>query len=409
MKLKNTKLHILQKEENLETVAETGVSLHCHTLFSKEILDFVPYYAERIPIVKNVWQKERDKYFEKYGREIDFTRGFWLPPMSENEVYSAEKAQIEKLGLNAIVSITDHDAIEGNLRVCKHTPNELAPISLEWTIPYQNGFFHIGVHNLPKGNAAEISQQLLTYTFSKDKIPNNERLHELFKLLNEMPEVLIIFNHPLWDIEMIGAENHKKLLIYFLAEHGKWIHALEVNGFRSWSENKAVIELAESLDLPICTGGDRHGCQSNTVLNLSKAMTFAEFTDEVRKDKYSEIVILPEYKQPLRSRQLQSFAEILAYHKNFPEGRKRWFDRVYFDIDGNGMRSLADYGWKYGGPFWVRWIISTLSFLGNPRLRPMYQIFNKSEDAVPESFGDEQTNLKNQLWLGKKEKLVADN
>ena len=62
MKSKNTKLHIIPKETKLENLAKTGVSLHCHTKFSKEILDFVPHYAEKIPIVNYFWQRERDKY-----------------------------------------------------------------------------------------------------------------------------------------------------------------------------------------------------------------------------------------------------------------------------------------------------------------------------------------------------------
>ncbi|NJM52570.1 MAG: hypothetical protein HC846_03705 [Blastocatellia bacterium] len=144
------------------------------------------------------------------------------------------------MGINPIVSITDHDNIEANVRICEHMPNEVAPISLEWTVPFEYGFFHIGVHNLPKDNALEISQQLLDYTFHEDKTPNNERLHELFAMLNELPEVLVILNHPLWDIEMVGKERHEILLKNFLKEHAKWIHAFEVNGFRAWSENKAT-------------------------------------------------------------------------------------------------------------------------------------------------------------------------
>ncbi|MCV4639621.1 hypothetical protein OFB62_30435, partial [Escherichia coli] len=76
-------------------------------------------------------------------------------------------------------------------------------------------------------------------------------------MLNEIPQVLIILNHPLWDIEIVGQQRHEILLRNFIKTHGKWIHAFEVNGFRSWSENKAVIELAESLGIPVVTGGDR--------------------------------------------------------------------------------------------------------------------------------------------------------
>lgn len=394
MKLKNTRLTILQQEKDLSKDAKTGVSLHCHTQFSREMLDFVPHYAEKIPIISYFWRKERDRYVEKENRQIDFETAYWSPPLTENQVYSLEKNQINKLGLDAIVSLTDHDSIGANLNLNKSLPNETAPISLEWTVPFDYGFFHLGVHNLPKHNALEISKELLDYTFVTEH-QTNERLHELFAMLNDLPEVLIVFNHPLWDIEMAGQEKHKVLLRNFLAEFGNRIHALEVNGFRSWSENKATIELAETLGIPIVTGGDRHGCQPNTVINLTNSKTFAEFVDEVRNDKYSEVLLLPEHSQPLHSRQLQSFSEILKYYEDFPEGRKRWFDRVYINADGKGVRQLSVH-WKRGGPTWLRWAIWTLGVLGNPRLRPVFRLAMNAKDVIPQQFSDEpQKNGKN--------------
>jgi hypothetical protein len=387
MKLKNTRLTILPQGDNLSKNAKTGVSLHCHTQFSREMLDFVPHYAEKIPIISHFWKKERDSYVKKEGRQIDFETAFWSPPLDENQVYSFEKNQINKLGLDAIVSITDHDNIGANLSLNETLQGESAPISLEWTVPFDYGFFHLGVHNLPKHNALEISKQLLDYTFQIEN-QTNERLRELFAMLDDLPEVLIIFNHPLWDIEMVGKERHEILLKNFLAEFGHRIHALEFNGFRSWSENKATIELAESLGMPIVTGGDRHGCQPNTVINLTNGKTFAEFADEIRTDKHSEIVLLPEHSEPLHSRQLQSFSEILKYYEDFPEGRKRWFDRVHINADGLGVRQLSVH-WKRGGPAWLRWAIWTLGVLGNPKLRPVFRLAMKEKDVIPPQLNHE--------------------
>ncbi len=408
MKLQNTRLHILETEKDLSKEVKTGVSLHCHTQFSKEMLDFIPYYADKLPIINYFWRRERDNYLEREGRSINFDTAYWSPPMSEKDVYSIETEQIQNLGLNSMVSISDHDNIEANLRICEHTPNEVAPISLEWTVPFEYGFFHLGVHNLPKDRALDISKELLDYTFSEEK-PTNDRLHELFAMLNEMPEVLVIFNHPLWDIEMVGKERHEILLDHFLKEHGKWIHALEINGFRTWSENKATIELAESLNMPLCSGGDRHGCKPNTVINLTNAQTFAEFVDEVRNDKRTEVVLMPEYSAPLHSRQLQSFSEILKNYEHFPPERQRWFDRIFFDGDGKGLRPLSAYGWKKGGPVWLRWAIKTMGFMGNPKLRPIYRILMKREDVVPKSVSSRIMTTESQPVLTENEKLIADN
>ncbi len=408
MKLKNTRLRILPNEKSLADQAKTGVSLHCHTQFSKEMLDFLPHYGERLPIINFFWRRERDNYLKREGKPLSFETAYWSPPMTENDVYSIEKEQIERLGLNPIISITDHDTIEANLKLYEHTANEVAPISLEWTVPFDYGYFHLGVHNLPKNNALDITKQLLDYTFN-EKNPTNQRLHELFAMLNDLPEVLIIFNHPIWDIELVGKAKHEILLKNFLAEYGKWIHALEVNGFRSWSENKAVMELAESLNMPICTGGDRHGCKPNTVINLTNAKTFTEFVEEVRTDKHTDIALLPEYAQPLHSRQMQSFSEILSNYDHFPVGRKRWFDRVYFDSDGKGLRPLSGYGWVNGGPLWLRWAIKTLGFVGNPKLRPFYRILMKAEDVVPQIADNEQKSLVSEPIITDNDKLITDN
>src|SRR3982750_2381542 len=140
----------------------------------------------------------------------------------------------------------------------------------------------------------------------------------MFSMLSDLPGVLVVLNHPLWDIEIAGRQRHEVLLKNFVREHGRWIHAFEINGFRTWSENKAVIEMAEALDIPVVTGGDRHGCKANTVINLSSCETFEEFVEEIRIDRRSEVVLMPEYRQPIHSRQLQSFAEILKHYPDFP-------------------------------------------------------------------------------------------
>ena len=387
MNLNQTQLNILQSPKDLSDKVSTGVSLHCHTEHSKEMLDFVPVYASKLPVISYFWEKERKKYIEREGKPIDFETAYWSPPLAFEDVYRIEQEQINGAGLDAIVSITDHDEIAGNLKINETTSNDIAPISLEWTVPFEYGFFHLGVHNLPKDRAESITEDLLAFTFGEN--PSNERLHELFELLNSIPEVLVIFNHPIWDIEMVGEERHMILLKRFLKEHGKWIHALEINGFRSWSENKEVIELAEALGFPIATGGDRHGCKANTMINLTNKTSFSEFAEEIRVSKKSEVVLMPEYSQPLHSRQLQSFSEILSHYPEYRLGRQRWFDRVYFDIgDERGLASLSQHGWERGGPVWLRMAIKVLAFSGGKTMRPVFSLFRRKADRVPTSLNE---------------------
>ena len=140
--------------------------------------------------------------------------------MTALEVFGIEKDQINKVGLDAVISLTDHDSINANLEVNEENDNNSAPISLEWTVPFEYGFFHVGVHNLPKDRAIELTKTLLDYTFNEEK-HSNENLREMFAMLNEIPEVLVVLNHPIWDIELVGKERHETLLKHFLKEHGQ--------------------------------------------------------------------------------------------------------------------------------------------------------------------------------------------
>lgn len=379
MRLK-TEINILDEASDLSGSARCGVSLHCHTEASKEMLDFVPHYAEMLPVISYFWEREKAGYRNRNGCDMNFSDAFWSPPLDPGRVVASEVKQLNDSGLDAMVSITDHDSIDGTLSLNGDRDPEKIPVSFEWTVPFRYGFFHLGIHNLPDDRAAEMTAGLLDYTFNESS-QTDERLHGLFDMLNAEPSVLIVFNHPIWDIELVGEERHLRLLDEFLGIFADDLHALELNGFRSWSENRKTLDLAERYGLPVVSGGDRHGCRPNTVVNLTNAKTFAEFSDEVRRDKHSRIAVMPEYSIPLHSRQLQSFSEILSYHEFLPEHRRRWFDRVFFDLnDGRGSVSLASHGWKNGGPVWLRWAIWTLAVLGGPKFRPVFRMLRAKAD-----------------------------
>ena len=90
----------------------------------------------------------------------------------------------------------------------------------------------------------------------------------------------------------------------FLHAYGRHIHALEINGLRSWQENLSVVSLGREFDYPVVAGGDRHGLEPNAIINLTRAKTFAEFAEEIRVERSSDIAILPQYQEPLALRHL---------------------------------------------------------------------------------------------------------
>ena len=356
--------------------------MHCHTSHSRELLTFIPHYAKQIPILSRFYKSEMKRYLTDYGKSVNFARAWWTPPVTARQVFEMETLEIEsRLGLPAIVSITDHDEIAAGLWLQALDSQGRIPVSVEWTVPYGRGFFHLGVHNLPTGIASELMREMSAY--SRQTEPRME-LHDLLVWINEIPETLIVLNHPLWDIEYIGSQQHAVALGSFLGEHKSRIHALEVNGFRSWRENKAVMALAKDFGLSVVSGGDRHGCRSNTVLNLTRAATFAEFVAEIREDGRSDVLLLPEYRESRVLRTLEVVTDVLRQYPNHPQGQFLWTNRVFVDLDAKGSRPLSDY-WKRGGPVWVRVALWGLRAVGSNRVKPALRMALSQERVSYES------------------------
>ena len=160
-------------------------------------------------------------------------------------------------------------------------------------------------------------------------------LGTLLEELHALPDVLIIFNHPLWDLYRIGQELHEVLVNDFLASCGQFLHALELNGLRDWTENRKVQTLAPQWNQLVISGGDRHGIEPNANVNLTDATSFTDFVHQVRRDRVSHVLFMPQYKQPWKHRILQSTLDAIRNYPHFPEGSRRWDERV-FSPDQNG-------------------------------------------------------------------------
>ncbi len=377
-----TRLYVYERRDHLPQGFRTAISLHCHTNHSRESLTFIPHYAARIPVVSRFFKNEMNRYQTDYGRRIDFSRAWWTPPLTARQVFEMERLEVERrLGLPAIVSITDHDDISAGLWLQALDTQGHIPVSVEWTAPYGRGFFHLGVHNLPPDGAPELMREMTAY--SRQAEPRM-KLRDLLAWINEFPETLIALNHPLWDIEYIGAQQHAVALGAFLGEHKDRIHALEVNGFRPWRENQAVMAMARDFGLPVVSGGDRHGCRSNTVLNVTRAANFAEFVAEVREDGRSDVLLMPEYRESRVLRTLEVVADVLRHYPNHPQGQFLWTNRVFVDLDERGAGPLSDY-WKRGGPVWVRAALWGLRAIGNHRVQPALRMALSEERVSYES------------------------
>lgn len=322
-----TNLQFLWRDRTIAKQFRSGVSLHSHTMYSEESLDSAAPFIATVPYLRSAIRRKEAEYKRLRNVSLDLQNGFWTPPLAPRQAHRLEQKQIEaQFQLPALVSLTDHDDIRAGAQLRVLERFATAPISTEWTIPFENTFFHLGVHNLPPDEANEVMQQLSAYTWQ----PHPAELSRILDGLHARPEVLVVLNHPLWDEKGIGQERHEAVLAALLRRHARCIHALEMNGLRSMRENHRIFEMGREFDLPVVAGGDRHGVEPNAILNLSRAETLAEFVSEVRSERFSHVVFMPQYRQPQMLRIVHTVIDVLReYPENF-EGRRTWPDRVFY-------------------------------------------------------------------------------
>jgi len=348
----------------------TGVSLHSHTLHSIENLSFIPHVAARIPALMSAIDRQCDKYRALHGRALDLHNAHWTPPLSAQQAFHLEARQIESLGLVPLVSLSDHDNIDAADRLYLVEETRYAPISVEWTIPFGESFFHLGVHNLPVSQSHAMMEAMAEYTASSQQA----HLGQLLEWISWNESVLVVFNHPCWDEKGIGASRHDFLTRRFLDRCGRWVHAIELNGLRPWTENQRAIALAGSYDRPVISGGDRHGCEPNANINLTNASTFSEFAGEVRAEGISHVHFLPQYAESLAFRQIQCIADVIGYQPAHSLGWTRWNDRVFYRTSSGGLQPLSQL-WNRGAPWIVESFVNLIRASQHKHMRSALKLW----------------------------------
>jgi len=359
----------------------SGVSLHSHTMYSEESLEMVPRYTARVPYLGQAIRRQQGAYHGKHQESFSFDDAFWTPPLAPRQAFRLEEKQIQrKFKLPALVSLTDHDDIRAGAQLHVIDRFKNVPISTEWTIPFGETFFHLGVHNMPASESANLMNRLAEFT----RNPAAKVLGGLLETLHSYPDVLLVLNHPLWDEKGIGGERHGGVLQSLLNGYGSFFHALELNGLRRWDENKKVITLGRELNLPVVSGGDRHGREPNAILNLSRAVTFPEFVQEIRRERFSHVVFMAQYREPLKMRVLQTMVDVVReYPENFA-GRRSWGDRVFYrNPETKATTPLAGL-WKDGGPSIVKQFISAMRLVEWRPFRSALKMALQDRSAWPD-------------------------
>jgi hypothetical protein len=315
----------------------SGVSLHGHTSHSVESLMFIHHMFLEYPALKRLLAYYERRSSTRRGLTVDFVAAHWRPPLLPRMALDVESQQIRSLGLRPLVSLTDHDDIQAPLLLRTMRSSRKMPISVEWTVPFGATVFHIGIHNLPPDSATEWMARLAAQTAA----PCEQALHSLLCDLHNDPRILIVLNHPLWDLYETG-DLHLKELQRFLLTHNERVHAFELNGLRHPRENQRVAALARTWSQLLISGGDRHGMEPNANINLSHARHFDDFVQEIRVERVSHVLFLEQYRQPWSHRIMSSTVDSITNHPSFSEGWQRWDERAFHPDQDGVMRPLSE-------------------------------------------------------------------
>ena len=355
----------LWREPDAAKNFKTGVSLHSHTNQSKETLDFISELSKDWGMLQPVMRWCEARSYRLSGIRPDYARSYWTPPLTPSLAFDLERKQIEeKLQLPGLVSITDHDDINAPLLLRSLPSARHIPVSVEWTVPFGRTAFHLGIHNLPSATGVAWMERMREFTAIPVETRAPELLRDMLAELDELPGVLVIFNHPIWDLYRVGKDRHEVLVNEFLARHGQHVHALELNGLRNWKENREAATLASKWNQLVISGGDRHGVEPNANVNLTRAESFTEFVHEVRRERQSHVLFMPQYAEPWKHRILQSTLDAIRDYPHFPEGSKHWDQRVYHPDRRGDIQPLSELWIRGRSPRFVRSVLAVVRMMG---------------------------------------------
>jgi hypothetical protein len=364
-----SQLTCLWKEPKVAKKYRSGVSLHGHTNYSKEGLYFIEQFAAKSPVLKAALKTQTWRAQVDSAITADFWTAYWRPPLTPVAAFRLEREQIERvLGLTPMVSLTDHDDLGAptHLRVLPETRD--IPLSVEWTVPYKDTTLHLGIHNLPASRADAFMAEFADYTKNRCE----DQLRDVLKTLHGLRDVLVVLNHPMWDLAGIGKRRHVHTLHTFVAKLGTFIHAFELGGLRSWEENQSVLEFAEGCNQLVIGGGDRHGTEPSAVLNLTNAETFPAFVQEVREKRRGHVLFMPQYAEPFTLRILGTLLDAIREYPDFPEGSRRWDERVFHPDQHKVVRPVVTL-WD-APPLFITLFFSIVRLLESAPVRKVMQV-----------------------------------
>jgi len=114
--MSSTNVHMAWRGQDACRRFRTAVSLHSHTLYSREGLASIVQLASSLPVVAPLVRQQERCYHGIHGHPFDANRIWWTPPLSPLAAHTLERNFIaDQLGMAPMVSLTDHDGIDAPL------------------------------------------------------------------------------------------------------------------------------------------------------------------------------------------------------------------------------------------------------------------------------------------------------
>ena len=104
--------------------------------------------------------------------------------------------------------------------------------------------------------------------------------------------------------------------------------------------------------------------EPNANVNLTHATSFTEFVHEVRREKISHVLYMPQYAEPWKHRILQSTLDAIREYPQFPEGSQRWDERVYHPDSKGEIQPLSKLWTSGQAPIYLRGVLGVVRAMG---------------------------------------------
>ena len=191
----------------------SAVSLHAHTSYSREQLADLPRYLVQIPFVGSRVEREL-----RTQCAVDFSKGWWHPPVSAREVFDAEIGADR--GPPAAVAA---GVAYGSRRPARRARRAAgAPVVARPDLVRVDGAVRPRLLPPRRAQPAPPPTPPAGSRGCRRSRPAPRSAHPAWRCSTTCTPAAtccVVFNHPWWDLADVGAGTHTAMLQHFLRAH----------------------------------------------------------------------------------------------------------------------------------------------------------------------------------------------